>query len=119
MPLSFMMRAFTIFCLTIYLHFLPLMNVFKITALVFSLVYFFELFFNIPLLSLFEGGIIYKKQLYQISVSKINIKKFCLFKLLVVRLNNKIFLLFGDVESFFDLIKKYNKQYNSGGVKNW
>lgn len=119
MPLSFILRALTIFCLTIYLQFLPLMNVFKITALFFSLVYLYELFFSLAFFDIIEGGIIYKKRLYKFSFCKIIIKKFCLFRFLMVRLNNKVFLLFGDVESRYDLIKKYIIQYHSGGVKNW
>ncbi|MDN5360068.1 MAG: hypothetical protein PWQ84_1131 [Thermotogaceae bacterium] len=119
MPLSFVLHALTIFCLTIYLQFLPLMNVFKITALFFSLVYLYELFFSSPLLDMIEGGIIYRNQLYKFNFGKINIKKFCLFRFLMVRLNNRIFLLFGDVESRYDLIKKYINQYHSGGVMNW
>lgn len=119
MPLSFILHTLTIFCLTIYLQFLPLMNVFKITALFFSLVYLHELFFNSPLLDLIEGGIIYKNQLYIFNFRKINIKKICLVRFLMVRSNNRIFLLFGDVESRYDLIKKYINQYHSGGVKNW
>jgi len=113
------MHALIIFCLTIYLQFLPLMNVFKITALLISLVYLYELFFSPVFFDPVEGIIIYKKQLYPLIAHKMNINKFCLFKLLVVRLNNKVFLLFGDVESRYDLIKKYVKQYHSGGVKNW
>ncbi len=119
MPLSFFMRTLIIFCLTISLQFLPLINVFKVIALFFLLLYLYELFFNPCFLDLIEGGIIYKKQLYPFVFSKINIKKFGLFKLLMVRLNNKIFLLFGDVESRYDLINKYMKHYTPGGVKNW
>ncbi len=119
MPLSFVLHAVIIFFFTIYLHFLPLMNMFKIIALFISLVYLYELFFSSVFFDPVEGGIIYKKQLYPLAVHKININKFCLFKLLMVRLNNKVFLLFGDVESHYDLIKKYANQYHSGGVKNW
>ena len=119
MPLSFMMHAFIIFCLTIYLHFLPLMNVFKITALFISLIYFRELFFTTAFFDPIEGGMIYKKQITIINNSKITLKKVCLIQLLMVRLNNKVFLLLGDVESRYDLLKKYINQYHSGGVKNW
>jgi len=93
------------------------MNAFKIAAVILTALYLYEVFFNLCHLDLTEGGMIYKKQLVKLNVRKINIKKFCLFRLLVVRLNNSLFLLYGDVESHHDLIKKYTKHY-SGGVSN-
>jgi len=93
--------------------------VFKITALLISLIYFYELFFTAAFFDPIEGGIIYKKEMISIKNSKISLKKICLIQLLMVRLNNKVFLLLGDVESRYDLLKKYINQYHSGGVKNW
>ncbi len=119
MFLSFFIHALLIFAMTIYLQFLPLMSVFKSIALLCSLLYLFELFFSHLMLDLNEGGLIYKKNFFELNPCKITIIKFCHLKLLMVRLNGKRFLLLRDVALHYILIKKYMNHYTSGGVNNW
>jgi hypothetical protein len=108
--------------MTIYLLFLPLISLFKIVAVFFSLFYLYELFFNKIVIDPIEGIIIYNKYPFYLNSVKINAVKFGLLNFIVVRLGYKkrhVLCYFGDVESDCDLIKEYLKIYTPGGVRNW
>jgi len=119
LPISFFVRALIILCMAVYLQFLPLMIIFKIVALIVAFFYLYELFFSSVFVDLSESILVFNNDLFLLDFCKMNIKNCCRINLLVVRLNHRVFLLFGDVESLYGLIKKYKKQYTSGGVKNW
>jgi len=105
--------------MAIYLQFLPLLIIFKTAALIVAFFYLYELFFSSIILDLSESVLLFNNDFFLLDYCKMKIKYFCCFNLLVVRLNHRFFLLFGDVELLYGLMIKYKKQYTTGGVKNW
>ncbi|GEM_PF-2235304 len=122
MFLAVFIQSLIIFFMTIYLLLLPLHFIFKSVAVLCCIVFFRELFFNKIVIDPIEGIVIFNKYPFCLSSTDVRLIRFGLSSLIMVRLGYKkrhILCYFGEVESDYDLIKKYQKIYTPGGVRNW
>lgn len=112
MFLRVFIQSFIILFMTIYLLFLPLHAMFKFIAIICSVIFLRELFFNKIIVDPVEGIVIFNRYHFYLNSADVKLIKFGLSAFIMVRLGYKkrhILCYFGDVESDYDLIRKYQK----------